>query len=346
MNSKLLISNRSLIVDYTDALPKRIHIVPRGELPNAEAGIVQVLDEKAINSILKNLRDKQAKHGGLYLGEEHFIYNSDRSSEAFAWAKEFEADAQGIWALNPEYTDVGAPAIQNKRFKWTSFVTDPAVPGSVEKLGGNKVRILAIDTVGFTNFANGKSLLAPVTNRNDLAGAGATAASQQQQQRTHTMKSIAQKLGLAAEASEEAILTEVTKLQNRVTQLEPLDATNTTLKNRVTELEGEQCDNLLELYGVKEEKARETLKPMLGALKNRAERVTALTNLGHKLPEATKAATARVLNRNASPATPPAETAENADDQVKADKIRNRANQLVAGGMKFEQAWNMARTES
>ena len=165
MNHSLILSNRATPLAYSGvALPTRIHIVPRGELFNPEANVTQVLDDKAIASILSDLKDK-AKSGGLYMGEEHFIYDANKSSEAFAWGKEFGADAQGIWVENPDYTDVGGAAIKNKRFKWTSFVTDPAQAGAVEKIGPGRFRILKIDTIGFTNFANAKPLLTPISNR-------------------------------------------------------------------------------------------------------------------------------------------------------------------------------------
>jgi hypothetical protein len=68
-----------------------IHIVPKGELPNREAGIIQVLDQVALNSIMADLAKKKRQLGdrwsGLYGGEEHFLYPDDHSSQAFAWFK-------------------------------------------------------------------------------------------------------------------------------------------------------------------------------------------------------------------------------------------------------------------
>ncbi len=303
MNKQPIICNRALPLDFaTGDLPKRIHIVPRGELFNKEAGVTQVFDDKSIDAILADLQDHKAKNGGLYLGEEHFIYNSEMSSEAFAWAKEFEKDAKGIWAINPDYTDVGEPAIKNKRFKWTSLVADAATPGAVENLGKGRVRILKLDTVGFTNYANGKHLLDPITNRNTFPGADASGAYQTKTERTNTMKSIAQKLGLAPEASEDAILGEVTKLQNRLTTLEPLEAENTTLKNRVAATEGEQYETLLDACGLKKDDVRRArLVPALKTLKNREERLAYLADFELKPVEAKKdtAAQTRVLNRGA-----------------------------------------------
>ena len=84
----LVICNRSSLVTRDGW----IHIVPKGELPNREAGIVQDFDDKSHRSILANIEADRARLGdnwpGLYAGEEHFIYNDEKSSAAFAW---FEA---------------------------------------------------------------------------------------------------------------------------------------------------------------------------------------------------------------------------------------------------------------
>jgi hypothetical protein len=145
-----------------------IHIVPAGELPNREAGIVQVLDRRSHDSIVANLNSDKQRLGnrwpGLYMGEEHFIYDPTKSSAAFLWAKDFKVESDGVWAKG-DATDIGAAAIKNRRFKYTSFVCDPTKPGAIEPLGNNRVRILKIDTVGFTNFANGRELLTPIFNR-------------------------------------------------------------------------------------------------------------------------------------------------------------------------------------
>lgn len=149
-----------------------IHIVPKGEVPNAEAGIVQVLDDAALDSILQNLRADADRLGprwpGLYGGREHFIYNDEQDSVALAWFKTFEKRADGIWAHRDGLTDLGREAVENGRYKFTSFV---AQQHDTQPLGGDRHRILKLDTVGFTNQANGKHLLTPITNR-----AAATAA--------------------------------------------------------------------------------------------------------------------------------------------------------------------------
>jgi uncharacterized Zn finger protein (UPF0148 family) len=377
MKRQLLIANRSLPIEFNaDGLPARLHLVPRGELPNKAAGVVQVLDEQALNSILTDLRSTKAKNGGLYLGEEHFIYNADMSSQAFAWAKEFEKDDQGIWATVYEPTDVGATALKNKRFKWTSFVADAEQPGAVQSLGNGRVRILKIDTVGFTNFPNGKALLTPLSNRTGTPSTGSACpdcgcqgvacddpgnlrcpdcknnfavsrepadSTANQNIKNKKMKTVCTLLGLSAEADEQSVHAAVTKLQNRVTELTPLADENTKLQNRLTATESEAVDALLTEHGIKEPKMINRLKPALVPLANRADRLAYLADLGHKpLDAKAPAGTQHIINRGDGKQPAAGEP----DAKALAEKITNRANELVAGGMKFERAWDQASREN
>lgn len=452
--SHVIIRNRAALT--SDA--GWIHIVPKGELPNAEAKIVQVLDDAALDSILANITAAKNRLGdkwpGIYAGREHFIYDDTQDSAALGWFKEFEKRADGIWAKDDGLTPAGQTAVMNREYKFTSFVADRA---DLKKVEGSKYRVMAIETVGFTNQANGKELLTPivnrsqkvmngdydghpfrgnqfsdgsgdgdlvtteiggshqlslkdedfvhvteidkpvqarardvmrdlwkkgkvkeahnifgklakggfysrnlsedqfktvaeknfgpVTNRNNSAGASASAASNQQQhnERTKTMKSIAQKLGLAAEASEDAILAEVTKIQNRVTELTPLADENTKLKNRITEADTAAVNALLAAHGVKDAKVLNRLKPVIAGIEAHADRVAALNDFGFKAESKETAAAGRVLNRS-NGQTAQTETAP--DEAARATKIRNRASELQSTRkLSFDAAWAQASQE-
>lgn len=336
--SHLIITNRAPV----NTAAGWIHIVPKGELENREAGLVQVLDDAALDSILNGLEADKARLGnrwpGLYFGEEHFIYNDNKSSVAWAWAKEFQKRDDGLWA-KPEFTSPAlAERIANKEFKFTSFVADRR---DTEKLGGNKVRILKIETVGFTNQANGKELLTPIVNRDTFAGASAPAVNQNQQPKGLQMQNIAKKLGLAAEASEEAILAAIAKLMDQASSMQVEVG---ELKNRASALEKENATflagqveaDLVKYASQIKPESKEAVKAAL--LTNRAGTI-ALLEATIATPVAPK-----ILNR-ASASTPSAKPAA-AEDSAQAEKIVNRANVLVAGGMKFETAWNQARREA
>ena len=144
--------------------------VPAGELYNAEADKKQVMDSTSLRSITADWDEQKQRLGadfpGIYVGIEHHIYDPALSSAALGWAKEWRIDEKGLW-IHVEWTDIGEEAIRNKRFKYTSFVVDPK---NLEPLGGNRFRVLKVDTVGLTNLPNGKDLLVPITNR--AAGPG------------------------------------------------------------------------------------------------------------------------------------------------------------------------------
>jgi hypothetical protein len=169
------------------------------------------------------------------------------------------------------------------------------------------------------------------------------------------MKSVATKLGLAAEASEETILAEVSKIINRATDAE---GKITPLQTKVTELEtlngtllGEQLDGLFDAHGVKEEKVRNRLKPVLMPLKNRADRIACLSELGFEQEEEGETETeteqkrGQVFNRRDS-RQPAGKNANDGNaDKAKADKILNRANELKKNGLSFDSAYAQATKE-
>jgi ribosomal protein L37AE/L43A len=362
-----------------------IHIVPKGELRNGEAGIVQVLDDESLDSIMAGIAKDKNRLGdnwtGIYAGREHFIYDSDKDSAALGWFKDFQRRDDGIWANEDGLTPAGQQAVKNREYKFTSFASDPS---DLEKISNRTYRVKKIETVGFTNFSNagsatreGSQLLTPITNRATLAKKpadgkcptcevdleetdhagihvcpqcnstfaepGGSAASNQPTKIENKMKTVATKLGLAAEASEDAILAAVTKIMNRAAELEPLAGENTKLKNRITEIDGNAVDSLLVGYGVREQKVLNRLKPGLLAITDQAERIGYLTDLGYKPVEATKPAGGKVLNRGSGKLTE--EESADGDGKAVAQKITNRANELKGKGVSWENAWNQAQRE-
>ncbi len=178
-----------------------IYIVPKGELPNSEAGITQLLDDKSLDSILANIEQDKNRLGdkwpSVYAGREHFIYDSSQDSAALAWFTDFEKRDDGIWADASGLTPDGRDAIRNRLYKFTSFVSHPA---DLEKIPGQSVdglplyRVRKIETVGFTNLANGKDLLTPITNRQSGrsdAGTADAASVQKEQDARRTADSVA-----------------------------------------------------------------------------------------------------------------------------------------------------------
>ena len=153
------------------------------------------------------------------------------------------------------------------------------------------------------------------------------------------MNTVANKLGLAADASEEIILAEVTRLLNRVTEMIPHEEENKSLRERLAAVDADQAHTLLDLHGVRDEKIRNRLKPVLMSLKNREERVAALLDFGFKPEErrATERPAPRVLNRGEG-RQPGADVmslseqalAHRAEAEIGEYKIRNRCTYAEA----------------
>jgi phage I-like protein len=228
-----LIQNRALVgpsVELSGAQFKTpddgfYHVVPKGDFPHAEAGIVQVLDDDALKAIFNDLKSRGAD---VLIDDEHFSYDVEKSSDAMGWAAEdYQLRPNGIWA-KPRWTNLGADALKNgvKR-----FISPVFLPRDAKPIGGNRFRVLRIDSWGLTNTPNMRGMV-PLSNRHSAFAGSAEA--NNNTTKGHHMKSVAESLGLSADASETAVLAEVTKLKNRAQTAE--DAL-TPLKNRVKELE-------------------------------------------------------------------------------------------------------------
>jgi hypothetical protein len=159
------------------------------------------------------------------------------------------------------------------------------------------------------------------------------------QNQKNKMNTVAIKLGLAAEVSEEIILAEVSRLLNRVTEMVPHEEENKSLRERLAAIDGEQVHTLLDLHGVRDEKIRNRLKPVLMGLRNREERVAALLDFGFK-PEERRTGDRqppRLLNRGEG-RQPRAEVmnlneqalAQRAEAEIGDYKIRNRCSYAEA----------------
>jgi hypothetical protein len=149
------------------------------------------------------------------------------------------------------------------------------------------------------------------------------------------MKNIAQKIGLAADATEDAILAEVTRLQSRLTTLEPLEAENLKLKNRMQQIDEDAVTGLLAEQKIADEKIVNRLKPVLVNFATRAERVAFLDDCG--FTSVTLDPTGKPQNKLRNRDTRPPQSGKAGEasndegpsgDPAKAVKIMNRAREL------------------
>lgn len=355
-------------------------IEARGEHPNRAAGVIQVIDDEAAQSIVNRFNaDAQAgtlRHGNeLLIDHEHFSAQPDQETRAFGWLEQLQNRDDGIYG-RIRWTATGKAAVDGGDYRFFSTEYDPKDLKVLNSGAAKRIRPLRLDGLTLTNMFNNRGqkpitnrtvgasrcddrtaqrAAPPTTNLADVKGrtsAASAASNQNQNQRTNTMKSIAQKLGLAAEASEDAILAEVTKIQNRATQLE---ADATPLKNRMTALEtenttllDEQIASDLATHKVTDEKIVNRLTPVLKTMKNRADRVSFITECVGKPAVPAAQPQTKLFNRDTkAPASGKTDEKNEKAESVAATKIMNRAHDIMkqTPNMSLPTAVRMAQTE-
>ena len=365
-------------------------IEPLGDHPNKPAGIVQVIDAEAAAVIVNRFNADAAagklSHGSeMLIDHEHFKHDAEKETRAYGWATKLANRADGIYA-QIRWTTTGKAAVDGGDYRFFSSEYDPSDLKVLNDGKPKRVRPLKLDGLTLTNEPNNKGGR-PITNRvlrtatmsggkctcpdcdcdldpvpdaddvlncptckTKFATPSGAASNQTTKNRTNKMKNIATKLGLAAEASEEAILEAVTKIMNRNATLEPLAAENTTLTNRLKSLETDQVAGVFAECQVTDAKIINRLTPVLLPLENRQARLEYLADLNITPAKPGKAAPAeRVLNRSSAAAATAAgtTTATGATDEAaRVDKIRNRCSELTKSGLSFDAAWAKAVSEN
>jgi len=336
----LLLLNR----DFTMPADNWYHVVPRGVFPHP-TGVDQVIDSTAAAAMVEDFRNrsKVANFPGLLVDFDHFSDDTDAPSEAAGWISDLANRDTGVWA-RIRWSDLGEAAVKGGRYRLASPVFSGA-GADVDKLDNKRrVRVKRLLKVALTNDPNLRGMV-PLSNRVEPGGPPDSNHKQKGK-----MKTIASKLGLSAEASEDAILEAVVKLQNRATDaetaIEPLKTENQKLKDQNLELVETQVETDLEKYSNRfKPEAADKWKAAL--LKNRDETIELLESM----PEATGStastgANGKLLNRRDAK-TPGASDATADDGRAKSDKILNRARELQkSGGITFDQAWTEATRET
>lgn len=291
-----------------------------GEHFNRAAGVVQLLDGAAFDSIVNRFAVEAAKpnFAGLLIDQDHFSLDPSKSSESFGWLLEVR-NRDGQLEGRIDWTDIGQPAVAQKRFKFFSTVYEPA---HVEKVGTRKirnrdyplVRPLALDRLALTNDPNNKGGK-PISNRN-----GNPAAADDENQDTPTMKSLLKKLGLAEDASEESAVAALQTILNRASQVETLTAERDALLGSQVEADLTQYAPVI--------KNRDAVKKQL--LANRAGTLELLAALQAAKPE--EKSPAQITNRASAqaPAAPGAVADQAIETAVQNYRIANRCSYEAA----------------
>jgi hypothetical protein len=299
-----------------------------GEHP-ASGGRVQVIDGKALESIVNRFRsDKEAagdNWAGMLVDGDHLSHDEENSTEAFAWLQDLDIRNGQLFG-KLDLTDLGEPAVRNKRFKFFSTEYDAA---DLEDLGGGRVRPLRLAGLAFTNRPNNRGGK-PISNRAGDPGGEPTQASKP----TKTMQSIAEKLGLSAEATEADILNAIAALQTKVGEMESKE-------------KSAEAETVMNRFGAR---VPEAARPhwMAELIRNR-ETTEKLMETSFPEGAATTEGKTAIFNREKAQSPAPVETAEakaGADAEKKAAAIRNRAHSIATERkLPFNQAFALAEAE-
>jgi phage I-like protein len=177
--------------------------------------VLQVLDAAALTRIAEDIQ-AQARDpyfDGILVDADHLSHETDQRTEAYAWLMNADVRDGQLWG-ELEWTDLGASAVHGGRYKYFSTEYDA---GDLEDLGSGRVRPSRLAGLALTNRPNNKGGR-PITNRK------AGDAEQNPKEEPNDMKSIAEKLGLPAEATEDDILAAIGTLMERADEAAAMKA--------------------------------------------------------------------------------------------------------------------------
>lgn len=295
-----------------------------GEFVNHDAEVVQVIDDKAVTSIVNRFAQaaQAANFAGLRIDKDHLSQSMENPTESYGWAMALR-NRDGVPEAKIAWTGIGKPLVEAKEDQppaYKFFSTEYGVD-KCERIGSRivngksyaVVRPLELVGLSLTNDPNNKGQR-PISNRNGDAGAG--------NQTEPTMKEINEALGLSADAPEASAVAEILKIKNRATVAE---GERDTLKKENASLLETQVEADLETYkGVIVN--RDTVKKALIA--NRAATIELLKSLKTAAPEKNDRITNRGSARAPESQAATEEPGESDAERARGAKIANRASEL------------------
>lgn len=152
-----------------------VHLTPFGEFPH-HAGIVQVIDRRSVEGMVKRFNEKRDAEGdafaGILLDYDHFSMDTDKPSEAAGWIVGMEVRDDGLWG-KVRWSDEGLKAVTGGRYRFVSLVFPPANEFEpADEADATRKRPLAVVSCALTNEPNIKGGK-PIANR--VAGTGSAA---------------------------------------------------------------------------------------------------------------------------------------------------------------------------
>jgi hypothetical protein len=137
-----------------------------GEHPNKRAGVVQVIDQVAIDSIVNTFNrgaDSSPNFAGVLIDHEHFKHDEDKETRAYGWLMRLRNRA-GILEGQIRWTGTGRQAVDTGDYRFFSTEYDSKDLQVLSNSKPRRVRPLRLDGLTLTNVPNNKGQK-PITNR-------------------------------------------------------------------------------------------------------------------------------------------------------------------------------------
>jgi len=301
-----------------------------GEHPNGRAGIVQVIDNKAVESIVAtfNREADQPNFAGMLIDIDHLKHDEEHDTRAYGWLMRLRNTA-GRPQGQIRWTGTGQAAVDKGDFRFFSTEYKPAEMEVISNGKPKKLRPMRLDGLTLTNVPNNTGQR-PITNRSQEFPPGTGAVAEDQKHNAvKPMKTVATKLGLSADAAEEAVLAEVTKIMNHADSAEAkipvLTNRAETAETKLKQAEEAQVEVDLETYKDRYAPAQQPfIKKML--VTNRAEAVKFLQAQPVLNGRQVAPARVHVLNRAGDP-----NQAANGTESVDAEneELRQQRNEAI-----------------
>ena len=303
-----------------------VQVLKPGEHWNEGAKIMQVCDDKAMDSIIASFNRERRAAGqawtGLLVDFDHNSHDLDKSTRAAAWIQDIEKRDDGLWAQF-RFTRSGEEAVRGGDFRGVSAALTDFVPAGGDD--PSRMRPTRLMRVALTNCPNIKGMI-PASNRTT-----------EEDMSTNYKSLITGLLGLAPTATDEEITgacEEVTAM-NRELESTEIDATDpgpalNAARDRIEELQTQLAErdakDFVDL--VPGDAPQKALRRLLAT--NREDTLAVLTAVGRTTKPAGNPPSP-VHDQRRSPVPPIAAIDEEAavKQTALAAKATNRAHELI-----------------
>lgn len=160
------ISNR----EFTKPADGWYAIETPGEHPNRAADVIQVIDQTAVNSMVREFNGEAkeytektgARWPGMVIDIEHFKHDSNKETRAYGWLMQLQ-NRSGTLYGQIKWTAIGDAAVDGGEYRFFSTEYDPKDLVVLNSDKPRRVRPMKLDGLTLTNQPNNPGV--PITNR-------------------------------------------------------------------------------------------------------------------------------------------------------------------------------------